>query len=268
LETTSPERTVVDTSTNPTTPVRRVLSPDELHRIHTVIRDAADTRQLLGTALGVLYDALSTDAEAEARPVIPSRYAIPASQWQAILTAMTQRAQAWGTAAEVGLELALNLLPAYYDNPAVPAPDLDLPDYRPAEFRITLTRDAVDVIAASEAHLAQLRDFYGPGSEIYQSALHSWHHNLSATLTMNSGSDTHVSKDGALSLFVRTSSGLVYGVIFHGTARYCTSDGCDALIDDGGTARPAHTGAAMRDHEHTPSYPVGAPRPGTWSFHS
>ena len=263
----------MDTSTNPTNPnptvqVRRVLHPDELHRIHTVIRDAADTRQLLGTALRVLYDALSTDTESEARPIAPGRYAIPTSQWQAILTAMTSRAQAWGTAAEVGLELALNLLPARYDDPTVPAPDLALPDYRPAEFRIMLTRDAVDVIAACEAHLSQLRGYYGHASEIYQDALHSWHRNLAAMLTMNTGRDTQVSKDGPLSLFVRTSSGLVYGLIFHGATRYCTSDGCDAPIADDGTARPAHTGAAVRDHAHTPSYPVGAPRPGTWSFHS
>jgi hypothetical protein len=264
----------VDTSTSPTDapagPDRRVLSSDDLHQIHTVIRDAANTRQLLGTALRVLYDAMSTDTEApaEATPIVPGRYAIPTSQWQAILTAMTSRAQAWGTAAEVGLELALNLLPTHYDDPTVPAPDLALPDYRPAEFRITLTRDAVDVIVTCEAHLAQLNDFYGPASEVYKAALHSWHRNLAAILTMNTGSNTFVSKDGELSLFVRTSSGLVYGLIFHAATRYCTSDGCDALITDDGTARPAHTGAAVRDHKHTPSYPVGAPRPGTWSFHS
>jgi hypothetical protein len=246
----------VSSSTNSTAPVRRVLSPEDLHRIHAAIRDAADTRQLLGTTLNALYTALSTDTDPAAGPIIPGRYAIPTSQWQAILAAITRRAEAWGTAAEVGLELATNLMPAHYDDPAVPAPDLPLPDYRPLEHRLTLSRDAVDVITACEAHLSRLRACYGPASEVYQSALHSWHRNLAALLTMNTGADT------------RVGTGLLYALIFHGATRRCTTAGCDALIDDDGTARPARTGAPVLDHEHTPSYPAGAARPGVWFVHS
>ncbi|MBN1171089.1 MAG: hypothetical protein JXA67_02845 [Micromonosporaceae bacterium] len=260
----------MDTFANSTTPIRRVLRPDELHRIHTMIHDAADTRQLLVLALGVLYDALlaTPGSGPTAQPIVPDRYALPSSQWQAILTAMTRRAEAWGTAAEIGLALATGLLPGQYDDPSVPAPDLRLPDYRPAEFRITLTRDAIDVITNCEAHLDQLHRYYGPISEVYQTALHSWHRNLTVLLTINAGSDLRLSGDGPLSLFVRASSGLTCGLIFHQVTRRCTIDGCDALIADDGAARPPHTGAAVGDHQHIPSYPLAAARPGTWSLHS
>jgi len=262
------------TSANSTSRVRRPLTADELHTILSAVRDAADTRQLLTTAVRALYTALLADTGhtfdnlPAGEQIDPGEYAIPTSQWQAILAAITGRAHAWGTAAEVGLELALNLMPSHYDDPQTPVPDLPLPDYRPLERTLTLSREAVDVIDACETHLAQLRSFYGPASDTYQTALHSWHRNLAGLFTMNTGADTHIGKDGELSLFVRTSSGLVYGLIFHGATRHCTTSGCDALINDDGTAQPSHHGAAALDHKHTPSYPLDGPRPGGWSFHS
>jgi hypothetical protein len=269
-------RTTVNSVDHPV-PIRHTLSTNDLRRIHTAIRDATSTRQLLAATLDALYTALSgatTPAGTRLAGTTPSgpisadQNAIPASQWQAILNAVTRRAEAWGTAAEIGLELALNLMPGRYDDPTVPAPDLRLGDYRPAEYRLTLTCGAVDVIAACEAHLARLRACYGPASQIYQTALHSWHSRLSDLLTMNNGADTQIGRDGELALLVRAGSGLVYALIFHGDTRHCTAEGCDALLDDDGTPRPAHTGAVVLDHPHTPSYPPGAPRPGTWTFHS
>jgi hypothetical protein len=239
--------------TNPTDEIRRVLTDDEFQRIITAIRDATDTRQLLGAAMGALYNALladtgrTLDQASEGARVRPGDYAIPTSQWQAILAAATGRAQAWGTAAEVGLELALGLMPAHYDDPQAPVPDLALPDYRPSEHTITLSREAVDVIGDCEAHLGRLHTFYGAGSAIYQDALNSWHRNLTALITMNTGAHTRVSKDGTLSLFVRTSSGLVYALVFHGDTRRCTSPDCEALIDDDGTARPGRPAADPDD---------------------
>ena len=262
------------TEVNPTGQVRRALTTDELHRLLAAIRDATSTRHLLAAAIGALYNALLADTGRtlnqlpEGEHIRPSDYAIPTSQWQAILTAVTGRAQAWGTATEVGLELALGLMPNHYDDPQAPVPDLPLPDYRPAEHTVTLSREAVDVIGDCEAHLGRMRAVYGPQSDAYQDALQSWHRNLAALVTMNTGVHTQVSKDGNLSLFVRTSSGLVYALIFHGATRHCTTPGCDALIADDGTARPSHTGAHVPDHEHSPTYPLDGPRPGTWSFHS
>jgi hypothetical protein len=255
-------------TTSSTAQVRTTLTDHDLHRIHAAVIDAADTRQLVETTLTILYDALAGGAGTHAGQITPQRYAIPTSQWLAILTAVTQRAQAWGTAAPVGLELALTLMPGHYHDPDVPAPDLNLPDYRPAEHRLTLTRDAVDVITDAEAHLGRLHTCYGSTSEIYQTALHSWHRSLAGLFSMDFGADTQISRDGELSLFVRTASGLVYALIHHGADRHCTDDGCHTLIGDDGTTRPASTGATVLDHEHTPSYPTDAPQPGSWSFHS
>jgi hypothetical protein len=86
------------------------------------------------------------------------------------------------------------------------------------------------VINACETHLDRLRTHYGPASSTYQDALHSWHRNLTALITMNTGAHTQVSKDTNISLFVHTSSGLVYALIFHGATRRCTTPGCDALL--------------------------------------
>jgi hypothetical protein len=253
---------------HPTATVRRTLSTDDLERIHAAIAAATDTGHLLRTTLGTLYAALEGDPQLTTRMLHPDRYAIPASQWQAIVAAITNRAQAWGTAAEVGIELAMNLMPGHYDDPTVPAPELPLPDYRPTERQLTLTREAVDVIAACETYLGTLHTAYGPASEVYQAAQQSWHRNLTQLLLLNTGAETHISRDGDRSLFIRTSSGLTFGLIFHATTRRCTTDGCDTLIDDHGAARPAQPDALVRDHEHTPTYPVGAPQPGTWRLHS
>jgi hypothetical protein len=86
---------------------------------------------------------------------------------------------------------------------------------------------------------------------------------------MGLGADTRVSKDGKLSLLVRSGSGLVYAIIFHPDQRRCTRPGCPAVINDDGRAwtyRPELP--RCPDDRHEPSYPVDAPAPGTWSFHS
>jgi hypothetical protein len=86
---------------------------------------------------------------------------------------------------------------------------------------------------------------------------------------MDFGSQTQISRDEDLSLVVQTASGLVYGIFFHRTPRRCAHDGCQVLIDDDGTARTAWTDApACPDGQHAPTYPLDAPPPGTWSFHS
>lgn len=254
--------------TRPATVTRRVLHDEDLRRIHTAIRNATDTRELIIAAVGALYWALSAGTTTATDEIHPDRYAIPTSQWQTLLAAITGRAQAWGTAAEVGLELATRLMPGHYDDPTVPAPDLPLPDDRPTIFRFTLTRDAIDVIAACETYLDRLRTGYGPTSEIYQKALHSWHRALTAVLTMNTGAHTQVSRDGDLSLLAHTGSGMHFAVIFHPAIRRCTADGCPAVIADDGTTRPDRAGDPTPDHRHTPSYPVDAPHPGVWTLHS
>jgi hypothetical protein len=43
--------------------------------------------------------------------------------------------------------------------------------------------------------------------------------------------------------------------------------GCKATIRDDGTVHQPNE-PTTDDHEHLPSYPVGAPQPGNWSLHS
>jgi hypothetical protein len=256
-------------------PTRRVLTTDDLHVIQDAAEAAENTGHLLRTAVTALYTALrdrpdhlsQDERPSPAQLIRPGDYAIPSSQWQAILAVITGRAQAWGTAAEVGLELALNLMPSHYDDPDVPEPDLPLPDHRPTEHRVTFTRDAIDVITACQTHLQRLRDHYHPTSATYRIAADSWHDRLAGLLSANTGADTHVNSYGNLGLLVRTSSGLFYALVFHADPRHCTTTECGALIDDDATPRAARTSTVL-DHDHTPSYPVGAPTPGHWSLHS
>ncbi len=251
---------------------RRALTTDELDRIVAAVDAAGNTRALLNDALGGVFDALLCDrgttlAELDpTHPLTPGEFAVPTVQWNAIVTAILDRAAEWGTAAQLTFDL-VNLMPASYDDPTVPAPTLTRTDRRPPVHQVHLTRDAVDVIAACEAHIGALAAHYGPGSQIHLDALTSWHRHLAGVFGMGMGADTHVSRDGDLSLLVTTASRIVYGLIFHGTARRCTTDGCHASLRDDGTCEPDRDDAGG-DHEHIPSYPIGSPRPGTWSFHS
>jgi len=252
---------------------RRALTAEELHSIRARILAAADTAGLLNDAVLALYAVLLADTGRTFadlpgwQRLNPADYAIPTSQWEAIVTAISRRADAWGTTVQVALDL-VDVMPSSYNAPDIPAPDFALRDYRPEVYNIQISRDAIDVIGACETHLHQLRTSYGPTSGIYLDALHSWHRGLTGLFSRNSGINTVVSKDGPLSLLVRTGGGLVYTLIWHGATRRCTDPACGAVIDEGGTAAPGHTGAAVLDHDHTATHPIGAARPGQWSLHS
>lgn len=247
-------------------PIRHVLSAEDLTRIHTAIRDAADTKDLLTGTARTIYQALATITTESAAAVSAAGYALPTSQWLAILDAATQRAQQWGTHAEVALDLAMNLMPGQYDDPAVLAPELPLPDYRPQHYQLQLDRDTLDVIADCTRHLQHLHAAYGQQSPLYQDAMRSWTTALTTILSMGTGAVATVHRDGPLSLLAHTSSGLIYAVTFHGIARRCTVTGCGAHLADDGSTDPADKITA--DHEHVPSYPFGGPQPGTWTLHS
>ncbi len=260
-------------TTSPGLRVRRALTPDELKHIHTEITAAHNTTDLLLRAFRAMFTALLSDVGATVddlgadNKLRTGDYAIPTSQWQAIVTAITDRAEQWGTAALLTFDL-IELMPASYDDPDMPAPGWQRVDRRPDTLKLTVSRDAVDVIAACEARLQALADRYGRTSPVYLDALHSWHRNLAGLFSMSFGAATTITRDGDLSLFACTGSGFVYAVIFHGHQRYCTADGCHARIGDDGTVYPSHQGAPIADHEHTPSYPLNTTQPGTWSFHS
>jgi hypothetical protein len=263
------------TSTDPAGPIRHVLSDDNIASIRAAIRDANNTQQLLSDTVRVLFDAIlsgrepdSRNSTSEAADVRPGDYALPSAQWQAIVSAVTERAQQWGTQAEAGLELVLNLMPGQYDDPVISAPQLQQPEYRPVVHTLLWARDAIDVVTACTIHLDRLREAYGPDSPPYQEALYSWHRALTAVVAMNTGATTTISKYGPMDLLVHTSSGLIYAVIFHGASRYCTVAGCGARIRDDGTIQATHTATPVDEHQHVASYPLAGPRRGVWSLHS
>ena len=250
---------------------RRALTDAEMTRITTAIAAAGSTaKTVAATITGTLAALLAPlgetlDSYGKERPLDPSRFAIPTAQWNAICEACLARADAFGGRVQAGIVL-IDMMPGSYDDPSVTVTTAPLPDQRPYEYALTVTRGATDVITAASTRCAELERCYGTGSREHLDAIRSWESQLSRLFSMAFGTSAHVSRDNDLSLLVTTSSGFTYGVIFHAAGRRCTVPGCTALIADDGTAR-AH-GPACPDGNHTPSYPLDAPQPGTWSFHS
>jgi hypothetical protein len=255
-------------------PVRRAYTETELTAILGRIDAADSTGDLLAAVINAVYDTLLADSGLtlktlpDGHRIDPRQFQIPTSQWEAICGAVTDRAAAWGTGPELAMEL-INILPSTYDNPAAPVPDLPRVDRRPDLLNLAVSRDAVDVIAAATRHVQALAAHYGPASHEHLTAISSWATALSRLLSLGFGADTRVHRDGTLSLLVNTGSGFTYGLIFHGATRCCTAgDGCTATIADNGTAHPLWSTAVLADHVHQPSFPLDAPQPGSWSFHS
>jgi hypothetical protein len=252
--------------------VKRPLTNDEVARVADAVNGATTSAELITAAVRTIFTALLSDTGARwedfnpQHRLNPTDYAIPKSQLDALLGVIASRADEWGTSVQLALDL-INVLPSWYDDPAIPAPVIPTPDRRPHLHDIHISRDAIDVIADCERHLASLGAYYGQDSDAYRTALAGWHHNLAGLFTMRLGADTRVTVDGQLSLFVTTSSGYVYAIIWHGTRRRCTIAGCHATISDDGAVHPAAT-ANSPQHDHTPSYPLDAPQPGEWTAHS
>lgn len=254
--------------------VRRPLTTDEMTAITTTVSNAGSPAEILTATVQALFTALlaplgeSLADYSDSHKLNPSVFAIPQAQWEAIAEACTAKADAYGTRAQIALDL-VNFMPASYDDPSVTVPQVPQADYRPYEHVLTVSREAADVIAAATRHCGQLAHRYGATSPQYQDAARSWLHNLARLFAMDFGARTRVTRDGELSLLVCTSSGFTYGIIFHPDRRHCTRPGCHAVINDNGHAWTYQPDApACPDGRHALSYPLDAPRPGTWSFHS
>jgi hypothetical protein len=139
-------------------------------------------------------------------------------------------------------------------------------DRRPYVHEMHVTREAVDVIAACNNRVNAIGEAFGRDSDRYRRAEETWRRSLSNMFGMFFGGDSRVTRDGELSLLVVTG-GFVYGVIFHGERRTCTREGCKAVINDDGRAWTYMPDYPMCD-DHVLSYPLDAPTPGDWSFHS
>jgi hypothetical protein len=254
--------------------VRRALTDAEMTTIRTAITAAGNTAEILTAALHAVFTALlaplgeSLADYSAGRKLDPAAFAIPQPQWEAITGACTAKADAHGTRMQVAMEL-INAMPASYDDPSVTMPPAPETDYRPYEHVLTVSREATDVIAAATRHCAELARHFGTGSRQYQDAARSWQDNLAAVFSMAFGANTRVIRDGELSLLVCSATGFAYGIIFHPDRRRCTRSGCKAVINDDGHAWTyLPDDAACRGEDHDPSYPLDAPQPGTWSFHS
>lgn len=257
--------------------VRRPLTDAELDTLRGRITDATSTPHLLTSVCSSLYAMLlagvhpSHGHDRTDPGISPDDVAIPRAQWVAIAAAVTNRAHAWGTSIQIGMDL-VNVMPSAYDDPAVVAPDLVVRDERASSLLIEVHRDAVDTIRDCEAHIQALGAAYGERSSQYQDASASWRRQVGALFSIGFGARTVVRRDGPLSLYVSTAGGFVFGIVFHGERRRCTVDGCHAVADaaaDGTVSwRPSSQDTVVLEHEHQPSFPFGAPQPGSWSSHS
>jgi hypothetical protein len=127
---------------------------------------------------------------------------------------------------------------------------------------------AITTISAMHHHVHLLRAHYGPRSKEYTEASERLAHVLHSIVMAGFSDYAEVTKDGDLSLFVNEGRGTyVYGVVWHGTKRSCTNEGCRATLNDDGTAWVYMPDWHMCD-QHVPSYPYEAPQPGSWSVHS
>jgi hypothetical protein len=103
-------------------------------------------------------------------------------------------------------------MPATYDDPTAAVPAVPRVDYRPQVHTLEISREAVDAIAAADAHIRALGTYYGRDSDTYLDAVESWHRHLSHLFALGFGAHTRISRDDDLSLFVHTACGLVYAV--------------------------------------------------------
>ena len=134
---------------------------------------------------------------------------------------------------------------------------------------LVLTEAARKTWAQMAHHVAALRSAYGKDHKYTTEAADSFVHVASSLVGWG---NVNVGRDGDLSLICNEvrpdgSFGIVFGLIFHGTRRACLNTGCKAVVNDDGKAWTYSPGAFMCD-QHDLTYPLGAPTPGTWTFHS
>jgi hypothetical protein len=136
---------------------------------------------------------------------------------------------------------------------------------------IQWAKDAREEWEKMTDHVVHLASHYGPHHRYTVEAALSLVRMASHLVAWG---DVRVFRDSNLSLLCNQvttdgQTGLVFGLIFHPQRRTCTRQGCQAVINDDGSAwtyRPDHN--TCQDGRHDPSHPLDAPAPGTWSFHS
>jgi hypothetical protein len=105
---------------------RRALTGEQMRAILAAIRAVDDPAALLPTVLAHVYDALLhhdsrrlADLKTSGGRISPDDWQIPATQWDAIAQAASDRAQPWGIGAQLRADL-LDRMPGCFDDPAAP----------------------------------------------------------------------------------------------------------------------------------------------------
>lgn len=136
------------------------------------------------------------------------------------------------------------------------------------EAGVIWAKSAQETYQAMAFHVANLRAYYGDHNDWVTKAAESFAHTSASIVGWG---NVTVTKDGPLSLFCQVRGGsFVFGIIFHAVHRSCTVEGCPMYANDNGAVwsyRP-HDEIKVQLHKHRWLYPIGAPAPGTWSFHS
>jgi hypothetical protein len=135
------------------------------------------------------------------------------------------------------------------------------------QYTFTITPEATATIARMHDHTRSLANYWGEKSTQYTQAATSLANVLARVFGGPMQENTRIWREGRpeeLSLIVQTF--MTVGVIFHRDKRVCTDPECHAMIEDSGAAY--RFGGDVKVHDHTPSYPLDAPVPGTWSMHS
>lgn len=138
------------------------------------------------------------------------------------------------------------------------------------ESGFTWSNTGLETYRAMAHHVATLASRYGQDSKWATEAALSF---ARVTTSLHQWGNLTITKDGPLSLFARTpgTNPFVFGIIFHGIHNSCTVEGCPMYVN-GETGSTYHyrryDEIKVQLHKHQWTYPVGAPVPGTWSFHS
>lgn len=131
---------------------------------------------------------------------------------------------------------------------------------------INANDDATQTIARMRGHVASLALNFGERSTEYIVAAESLSRVIAGLFAWGEVKLWRDGGDGSLSV-CGVADGITFGLIFHAQRRSCKNDGCRAVINDDGHAWVYGRNDSMCD-AHDPTYPLGCPAPGTWSFHS
>jgi hypothetical protein len=148
---------------------QRALTSAELTSIAAAINAASSGLEIVGAVVTAVFTVLlgtlgeSLEDYGPDRMLVPSSFAIPATQWAAIAEIAVARAAGFGGRMSIALEL-VNVMPTTYDDPSAPVPEKNPADQRPYEHVLTVSREAADVIAAASRHCAALASYFGTGS--------------------------------------------------------------------------------------------------------